>query len=89
MAKQQEQLLLQVFAPFCSQIILPAKATLMLQLQYRRRRARKVVRTLGLKKQKVNIKGEKLFNDYKIHGNLVFNEEKKCPKVALDCIELN
>ena len=89
MAKQQEQLLLQVFAPFCSQIILPAKATLMLQLQYRRRRARKVVRTLGLKKQKVNIKGEKLFNDYKIHGNLVFNEEKKYPKVALDCIELN
>ena len=89
MAKEQEQLLLQVFAPFCSQIILPAKATLMLQLQYRRRRARKVVRTLGLKKQKVNIKGEKLFNDYKIHGNLVFNEEKKCPKVALDCIELN
>ena len=89
MAKQQEQLLLQVFAPFCSQIILPAKATPMLQLQYRRRRARKVVRTLGLKKQKVNIKGEKLFNDYKIHGNLVFNEEKKYPKVALDCIELN
>ena len=76
MAKQQEQLLLQVFAPFCSQIILPAKATLMLQLQYRRRRARKVVRTLGFKKQKVNIKGEKLFNDYKIHGNLVFNDRK-------------
>ena len=62
MAKQQEQLLLQVFAPFCSQIILPAKATPMLQLQYRRRCARKVVRTLGLKKQKVNINGEKIFN---------------------------
>ena len=87
MAKQQEQLLLQVFAPFCSQIILPAKATLMLQLQYRRRRA--VVRTLGLKKQKVNIKGEKLFNDYKIHGNLVFNEEKKYPQLKLHWIALN
>ena len=89
MAKQQEQLLLQVFAPFCSQIILPAKATPMLQLQYRSRRARKVVRTLGLKKQKVNIKGEKLFNDYKIHGNLVFNEEKKYPQLKLHWIALS
>ena len=43
----------------------------------------------GIKKAKGQHKGEKLFNDYKIHGNLLFNEEKKYPQLKLHWIALN